>query len=114
MTVKMATVEMAPFVKVSPQIHTYIHVYTNWLSVKRKMLQKLELKLRIFPIFLPSDIDECLDPLRNGCAQSCNNTIGTYHCFCDEGFLLETDGYNCSGIISQLICTYIVATNVNA
>ena len=41
-----------------------------------------------------SDVNECLTN-NGGCAQICNNTVGTYRCFCNTGFLLSADGRSC-------------------
>ena len=38
---------------------------------------------------------ECL-PL-GGCSQQCNNVEGSYFCSCDDGYELQTDGFNCLG-----------------
>ena len=43
------------------------------------------------------DVDECA--LDNGfCEHSCNNTIGSYHCTCNDGFILLEDDRGCTGI----------------
>ena len=33
-----------------------------------------------------------------GCAQLCTNTPGSYQCSCNNGYTLNLDGHNCSGI----------------
>ena len=50
---------------------------------------------------LPIDVNECS---RNGhgCEQNCINTLGSYQCYCNEGFLLTTDNMTCTG---KLYCT---------
>ena len=42
------------------------------------------------------DIDECSEDIHR-CDQHCHNTIGSYMCSCDTGFLLDSDGYTCNG-----------------
>ena len=42
------------------------------------------------------DIDECVDD-NGGCEDICTNTIGSFHCSCEEGFELAKDIF-CSGI----------------
>ena len=43
------------------------------------------------------DINECT--MNNGgCAQLCTNTPGSYQCNCNNGYTLNLDGHNCSGI----------------
>ena len=32
-----------------------------------------------------------------GCSQQCNNVEGSYFCSCDDGYELQTDGFNCLG-----------------
>ena len=44
-----------------------------------------------------SDINECQTD-NGGCAQTCNNTDGSYQCFCWDGYELTSDGYSCTGI----------------
>ena len=43
-----------------------------------------------------SDIDECSEDTDN-CSQNCNNTIGSYQCFCNDGYTLDTDQHTCNG-----------------
>ena len=50
-----------------------------------------------FNAFLCSlDIDECMEQTDN-CEQICGNTIGSYKCFCRDGFIIDEDGYTCDG-----------------
>ena len=63
-----------------------------------------------------SDVDECSTVL-GICSQECNNTIGSYICFCEEGYILEPDGYNCTGkhldvYFQYGVMCYSVRTNV--
>ena len=45
------------------------------------------------------DIVECDDHKDNiGCSQICTNTEGSYECSCRNGYVLDSDGHNCSGI----------------
>ena len=46
---------------------------------------------------IPSlDMDKCENVYT--CSQYCNNTNGSYNCYCDDGYILESDGYNCTGM----------------
>ena len=61
-------------------------------------------------LFLPLDIDECgMFPLcYNG---RCQNMPGMFRCLCDNGFQLDKQGTNCTGVSSEksshvLIVTY--------
>ncbi|ROL42594.1 Nephronectin [Anabarilius grahami] len=47
------------------------------------------------------DINECGLPIRP-CFHRCMNTMGSYHCFCNHGYMLDTDGKSC---IKELDCT---------
>ena len=58
-------------------------------EIERGMLYCVDLIL--------SDIDECMENTGN-CSQNCNNTIGSYQCLCDDGFLLDSDGASCNGM----------------
>ena len=51
------------------------------------------------------DLNECLNN-NGGCAQICTNIDGSYQCSCRNGFTLNTDGFNCNGIVLYLI--YII------
>ena len=44
------------------------------------------------------DIDECQENLHS-CQHVCNNTDGSYSCGCNEGYMLDSDGQNCTGIM---------------
>ena len=54
---------------------------------------------------LNSDIDECAEP-GHGCSQLCNNTKGSYSCFCLKDFFLKKDNKTCVGKLHQVI-TYL-------
>ncbi len=42
------------------------------------------------------DIDECsMD--KGGCQHICNNTMGSFECICQFGYLLDENERNCSG-----------------
>ena len=58
-----------------------------------------------------ADVNECLIPNFDGCVHArCANTVGSYTCVCDDGFV--TDGENnCTGInYDYLSC---IAININ-
>jgi hypothetical protein len=42
------------------------------------------------------DINECMEG-SDRCIHNCQNTEGSYTCICNEGFLLDNDGYSCIG-----------------
>ena len=48
------------------------------------------------------DIDECLEA-RDGCAQMCNNTVGSFACYCNSGYRLASDNQGCNGKASIIL-----------
>lgn len=40
------------------------------------------------------DVDECVDR-PDFCSHYCNNTQGSFVCFCSQGYVLEPDGHSC-------------------
>ena len=48
------------------------------------------------------DIDECQENTDN-CSQGCNNTIGSYLCYCEDGYSLDTDLHMCNGTVKLQI-----------
>ena len=44
-----------------------------------------------------TDINECASH-NGGCEQNCQNTIGSYSCSCLSGYLIDSNGYNCTGL----------------
>lgn len=46
--------------------------------------------------FLSADIDECERSLHT-CPQRCGNIIGSYFCYCNSGYYLDSDGQTCIG-----------------
>ena len=43
------------------------------------------------------DINECAT-INGNCPQLCNNTVGSFTCGCNEGYLLSSDGRSCMDI----------------
>jgi len=43
-----------------------------------------------------ADINECQTD-NGGCTQTCNNTDGSYQCYCWDGYELTSDEYICVG-----------------
>ena len=48
------------------------------------------------------DVHECLDE-NGGCSQICTNTIGSFICGCNNGYLLDADGTTCNGMYKLLV-----------
>ena len=47
-----------------------------------------------------TDINECANH-NGGCEQNCQNIIGSYSCFCLTGYLVDSNGYNCTGLCNE-------------
>uniref|UniRef100_A0A8R1TTG2 Metalloendopeptidase n=1 Tax=Onchocerca volvulus TaxID=6282 RepID=A0A8R1TTG2_ONCVO len=47
-----------------------------------------------FMAYFITDLDECRNN-NAGCQQRCTNTIGSYQCECENGYVLANDGHNC-------------------
>ena len=45
---------------------------------------------------ISSDINECATNNGN-CSQICTNTVGSFICSCQPGFMLNLDNINCAG-----------------
>ena len=43
-----------------------------------------------------ADVDECQSN-NGGCDATCNNTIGSFQCSCETGYMLAADDANCEG-----------------
>ena len=44
-----------------------------------------------------ADINECSS--NTACQHHCTNTLGSYHCSCNEGHALSEDGHSCDSIV---------------
>ena len=54
--------------------------------------------------FYVADIDECSTENNNCSVNSlCSNTIGSYECFCHDGYLDEGLGYVCTGMVFKYL-----------
>ena len=56
--------------------------------------------------FISIDINEC-DEENGSCAHICNNRIGSYQCFCEDGYELDSDQHSCNGTNSKLLYNYV-------
>ena len=54
-----------------------------------------------------TDNNECLSN-NGGCEYSCHNTIGSYYCSCNTGYVINSDNHHCDGKIINNIISYIV------
>lgn len=51
------------------------------------------------------DMNEC-DMHKGGCDQVCVNTIGSFHCECEEGYSMMGDGTTCRGKIQLILVRF--------
>ena len=63
------------------ELHTYIEVVYNYL-------------LYAYICIVYVDINECAGD--HGCDHLCNNTDGSFHCYCNPGYML-VNGTTCTG-----------------
>ena len=47
-------------------------------------------------IFKPIDIDECSS---SPCGHMCTNTVGSFVCSCNDGYVLDSDQLSCNGTL---------------
>ena len=56
------------------------------------------LNVKEFLFVLITDVNECMDNTDN-CSQNCINTIGSYYCYCNDGYTLDSDDqHTCNGM----------------
>ena len=53
-----------------------------------------------------SDINECDDPSKNNCEQTCLNKDASFECACQRGYVLNNDKQTCSGNLVLDALTY--------
>ena len=85
----------------------YIGVIMETMLVSRAVVGILNLCIQtqsivcFFVQLYLLDINEC-DSLDNGgCEHLCNNTIGSFFCYCILGYRLDGNKFNCSGEYTQ-------------
>ena len=88
--------------------------------LKPHSVLKLELSDYLLPThkhgvqpYSPSDIDECANGTHH-CDQICINTLGSYTCSCNFGYLLHYNGTTCNGKSSISKLRYTCNTVVQA
>ena len=72
----------------------------NHVKVRRALIKENDYirKFSICLIFSP-DINECTIEGIASCSHTCINTIGSYQCSCNTGFVLSANQAFCQGII---------------
>ena len=76
-------------------IYLSVDVYVCYLKKK-----KVYIYVYIYVVLLQFsclDFNECVFN-NGGCEQQCINNIPSFECRCDEGFVLNSDGFSCNGI----------------
>uniref|UniRef100_A0A183VCE0 Tolloid n=2 Tax=Toxocara canis TaxID=6265 RepID=A0A183VCE0_TOXCA len=79
-------------------------VYTSTSNrIKAHFVSDNSVEKSGFAAYFIKDLDECRKD-KGGCQQLCVNTIGSYRCECESGYVLADDGHNCKegGCHSQL------------
>jgi len=61
-----------------------------------------------------TDIDECSVENKGGCSDFCNNTVGSYECFCPKGYYMLPDEKTCKGIITVLYLSGLFIIWINS
>ncbi|VDN19242.1 unnamed protein product, partial [Gongylonema pulchrum] len=70
-------------------------VYTSTTSrIKVVFVSDNTIEKSGFSAYFITDLDECSNN-NAGCQQHCTNTIGSYRCECENGYVLADDGHNC-------------------
>ena len=54
------------------------------------------MKTSVINEFVDVDVNEC-QASNGGCDHVCNNTVGSFQCSCNSGYILSADGFRCSG-----------------
>ena len=86
-----------------------MHNYSNQTSYHYILVPTM---VKILNFCLPllythTDINECVGS-NGGCAQVCNNIVGSFLCGCNDGYLLNTDGINCDGMSCKLYLEKVI------
>ena len=67
--------------------------------------------MMLLTFLIITDINECLN--NNGrCSHTCNNTVGSYHCKCPTGYVLQSNNHNCAGTVSTFNCSCTLCMGV--
>ena len=52
------------------------------------------------------DVDECQNGGGHNCSQLCENIRGSFECKCNDGYFLDDDDANCTGMC-VCMCKYV-------
>ena len=67
--------------------------------------------MAMYHVICHVDVDECSDGTHQ-CMQNCNNTLGSYVCTCDSGFIIDADARTCDGKHSNHPCILLPGMHV--
>ena len=82
--VTLDTLEKSVLVLVS-----VLHILTRTLTTEESVMYV------IWCVYVIVDINECAGD--HGCHHLCNNTDGSFHCYCNPGYILDSNGTTCTG-----------------
>ena len=46
------------------------------------------------------------------CSDGCNNTLGSFYCYCDEGYMLDSDDTTCEGKYCNIKLCFLIISEV--
>ena len=75
--------------KLTYKLQTYIATLLQICNCKQNIIMYIFTKLQCL------DVNECARD--HGCHHLCNNTDGSFHCYCNPGYMLHSNGINCTG-----------------
>lgn len=83
-------------------LHYWLGTLNNIVIMYKHVIQLL--------ILLNADINECTSS--SPCEQICVNTPGSFQCSCNPGYLLNSNGRNCTGVFI-ILCVHIITTAIS-
>ena len=84
------------------RVKVIISLYNNVINIKyvpSLMIVLMDDTCGYRPYLVPNysaDVDECSE-ITHMCSQNCHNSVGSYVCTCDEGFIISISGTTCTG-----------------
>ena len=63
--------------------------------IKDKLLHIIHNTVCMHNYIMYIDVNECAGD--HGCHHWCSNTDGSFHCYCNPGYMLDLNGTNCTG-----------------
>ncbi len=69
----------------------------NGYTCKSETISFVKSLLTLLLLLFPQDIDECLSIDTHLCKHQCVDSVGSYFCYCNEGYELAIDYFTCIG-----------------